>query len=153
MRVRASASKFRVREPEHKPGACFNGGHRDRSGGCVCGQKQCLARCASVLRARGNKGEDTMDDEATASRVQLCGYVQRRGARVRERVRLCLRARTDERACVCVGASGTETTLVAIPQESTVAGGLAWMDRLLEDEYEAEKGLGQRVYSPSAHRA
>ena len=119
----------------------------------MCGQKQCLARCASVLRARGNKGEDTMDEEATASMVQVCGYVQRRGARVRERVRLCLRSRTDERACVCVGAGGTETTLVAIPQQSMVAGGLARMDRPLEDEYEAEKGLGRRGCSPSAHRA
>ena len=79
-------------------------------------------RRACVQRARGNKGEDTMDEEATASMVQVCGYVQRRGARVRERVRLCLRSRTDERACVCVGAGGTDTTLVAIPQQSMVAG-------------------------------
>ena len=79
-------------------------------------------RRACVLRAHGYKGEDTMDEEATASMVQVCGYVQRRGARVRERVRLCLRSRTDERACVCVGAGGTKTTLVAIPQQSTVAG-------------------------------
>ena len=79
-------------------------------------------RRACVLRARGNKGEDTMDEEATASMVQVCGYVQRRGARVRQRVRLCLRARPDERACVFVGAGGTETTLMAIPQQSMVAG-------------------------------
>ena len=79
--------------------------------------------------------------ERGSARAESCG-----------RRHVWMRARTGDRACVFVGAGGTETTLVAIPQESTVAGGLAWMDRLLEDEYEAEKGLGRRSCSPSAHR-
>ena len=109
-------------------------------------------RRACVLRARGNKGEDTMDEEATANMVQVCGYMQRRGARVRERVRLWL-ACSHGRSCMRVRRSERNRDDARGHSAAEHGGwGLAWMDRLLEDEYEAEKGLGRRGCSPSAHR-